>query len=262
MYSDYAKVVDFSIYKNEGAAQFEKVYQHFSTNPHYFEFTAIEKYFFSIGTHEKSAIRKNTLHRFRFAAFGNVTKVINKYYDSYDFCSCLTQQEYDDFYWSASGHLSLWSRQALEEFCDFILKVYTEESQIENLKIKWQWHLDNNISGGICDMTLIYLYLRETKLKTGNFLSVLDNQFSFDNALKGNLGEFPDEYEMKYSFLLGNFSKKISFKNGSPTCYNKLYQKDILLYFLHYQAEAKRLMPMLVGGKKNLKNTWQTKQKQ
>ena len=185
--------------------------------------------------------------------FENVTNVINKNYDSYDLCSCLTQQEYDDFYWSASGHLSLWSRQALEDFCAFILKVYTDKGQTDNLKRKWQWHLDNNISGGICDMTLIYLFLRETKLKTGNFLSVLDNQFSFDNALKGNLGEFPDEYEMKYSFLLGNFSKKISFKNGSPTSYNKLQKKDIVLYSLHYQVEVKRLMPLLVGGKMNFK---------
>ncbi len=46
MYSDYAKVEDFSVYKNESAARFEEVYQHLSSNPHYFEFTAIEKYFF------------------------------------------------------------------------------------------------------------------------------------------------------------------------------------------------------------------------
>ena len=56
-------------------------------------------------------------------------------------------------------------------------------------------------------MTLVYLFLRETKLKTGNFLSVVENTFSFDNAMKGSIGEFQDEYKMEYSFLLGDIIK-------------------------------------------------------
>ena len=253
MYSDYAKVVDFTNCKSDKAVQFAACYQHFSSNPHYFEFTAIEKYFFLLEHMKNQQLQKMLYIDSDLLLYGNMTEVISKYYDSFDVCSCISEQNYEDFYWTASGHLSLWTYQALEEFCDFILKAYTEENHIENLKRKWQWHLDNNISGGICDMTLVYLFLRETKLKAGNFLSVLDNQFSFDNAMKGSLGEFPDEYEMTQSFLLGDIIKKITFKNGYPNCYNKLLKKDIALYSLHCQAEAKRLMPLLVKGKKTVK---------
>lgn len=253
MYTDYAKVEDFSDYKSQNAEQFATIYQHFSTNPHYFEFTAIEKYFFLLEHMKKHQLEKMLYIDSDLLLYGNMTEIISKYYDSFDVCSCISEQNYEDFYWTASGHLSLWTYQALEEFCKFILKAYTEDNQVENLKRKWQFHIDNKLSGGICDMTLVYLFLKETKLKTGNFLNVVENTFSFDNAMKGNIGEFQDEYKMEYSFLLGDIIKKIRFKDGYPYAYNKILQKNILLYCLHCQAEAKRLMPMLVKDKKTIK---------
>ena len=61
MYSDYAKVEDFSVYKNESDARFEEVYSD-------------------------------------LLLYGNITEVISKYYDSYDVCSCISEQNYVDFY--------------------------------------------------------------------------------------------------------------------------------------------------------------------
>lgn len=102
MYSDYAKVEDFSVYKNEGAARFEEVYQHFSSNPHYFEFTAIEKYFFLLEHMKNQQLQKMLYIDSDLLLYGNMTEVISKYYDSFNVCSCISEQNYEDFYWTAS----------------------------------------------------------------------------------------------------------------------------------------------------------------
>ena len=251
IYTAYSNVIDINFYKNDGAVKFAEVYQHLSTNSHNFEFTAIEKYFFLLEHMKKNKLKKILYIDSDLLLYDNMSTIINKYYDSYDLCSCIPKKEYSDLVWTASGHLSLWSYTALNDFCEFIINLYT--NQIDLIKKKWQWHLDNNITGGICDMTLIYLFQYQTQLKSGNFLEVVDNRFSFDYILKSSTGEFDNEYDMENSFILGDVIKKVSFKDGYPYCYNKLLKKDILLYSLHCQAEAKRIMPLLVKDNKNLK---------
>ena len=65
------------------------------------------------------------------------------------------------YHLSATAHVSLWSQDALESFVNFVLDSY--KNQLPILMEKWNYHLTHQINGGICDMTLLYLWSRENQ---------------------------------------------------------------------------------------------------
>lgn len=99
-----------------------------------------------------------------------------------------------DYRWSASAHVSLWSLAALEEFCDFMLATYTRPSGMALLEQKWQWHRAERKSGGICDMTVLYLWSLETEVL--NNAKVI-NGATFDHNINVSENYEVNEYEME-----------------------------------------------------------------
>lgn len=88
----------------------------------------------------------------------------------YENLSNLGLQEYDagasipedqsNMNWTASPHCSLWSMDALNDFLNYLLTAYDEEN-IEPLLKKWNYHQESSVPGGICDMTLLYLWMKK-----------------------------------------------------------------------------------------------------
>ena len=65
------------------------------------------------------------------------------------------------YHLSATAHVSLWSQDTLGNFVNFVLDSY--KNQLPILMEKWNYHLTHQINGGICDMTLLYLWSRENQ---------------------------------------------------------------------------------------------------
>lgn len=54
----------------------------------------------------------------------------------------------------------------LKEFINFCIEIY--ENRKELLLEKWNAHKDYILPGGICEMSLLYLWIRETRLRVKN----------------------------------------------------------------------------------------------
>ena len=140
----------------------------------------------------------------------------------YENLSDLGLQEYDagasipenqsKMNWTASPHSSLWSMDALDDFLNYLLLAY-DESNVEPLLRKWKYHQENNVPGGICDMTLLYLWMQKNihRFKLFNGLCIKNGK-TFDHFLHVSEGYSVGDFKVN-TFLE---MKQIKFQEGKP----------------------------------------------
>ena len=68
-----------------------------------------------------------------------------------------------------SAHVSHWTFNELDSFCSFINDMYAPKVH-NDLLVKWEHHKINNIAGGVCDMTLLKLWIRTKSESEISFL--------------------------------------------------------------------------------------------
>jgi hypothetical protein len=142
-----------------------------------------------------------------------------------------------NFRWSSTTSFSYWTLEGLENFTDFCIEAYSNKNILDKLKAKWQWHIDNHKPGGICDMTLLYLWSKDNP-KVANLTSAM-NDMTSDYNINSSTNYLEDEYEVQFSL------KKLIFKNGIPYGYNKNLNKEIKFLCIHCQGGAKSVMRFL-----------------
>lgn len=135
---------------------------------------------------------------------------------------------------SASGHASYWTLEALEDFCDFMYRMYTSEKGLNTLQVKWAWHMLTKTPGGVCDMTLLYIWSLGKDVV--NNAKVIDGAtFEHNVNSPGNLIE--DEYRMKDGI------KEISWEGTEyPHGWHEHRREWVKFNAIHFQGKSKRLM--------------------
>ena len=111
----------------------------------------------------------------------------------------------NDMAWIADGIVGYFTREAMTEFTDYLIDMFRNHQDI--LEKKWKLHRDYHIDGGICNMTLEYLWCmsEENKDKIYN-LSKPDAPLYFDD----------DAHELR-GFKEGKYGlKEIGFTNHLP----------------------------------------------
>jgi putative methyltransferase (TIGR04325 family) len=161
---------------------------------------------------------------------------LSKTYPFYkDFDAAYTMTEYqENFRWSASACCSFWKRETINKFCDFIIELYST-SKIEKLKAKWNYHQQNNIAGGICDMTLLYLFTEEINFYP---LSKVMKDFCFDQNMKDDENYFKNEYKFTGNKESGQILKLVTWKDGKPYGYNNKLDSEIRFIVLTEYAKV------------------------
>lgn len=182
----------------------------------------------------------------------------------YENLSNLDLQEYDagasvpenqsNMSWTASPHSSLWSMNALNDFLEYLIKAYDEDNMDSLLK-KWKYHQECNVPGGICDMTLLYLWMQNNanRLKLFNGLCIKNGK-TFDHFLHVSEGYSVGDFEVN-SFLE---MKIIKFIDGKP--YFKY--KDgtwIQSCTIHAQGARKKYISILNPNQYSLLNCYKRK---
>lgn len=81
-----------------------------------------------------------------------------------------------NFDWGASAGTSYFKYEALCDFISFMLDMY--ENHIDILELKWEWHQKHNIGGGVCEMTLLFLWYLQTDYKVVNTKTIFSNNGS------------------------------------------------------------------------------------
>ncbi len=204
---------------NEGIDAFLKVYQHKSTNAMKFELMCINRWFVLRNVMNALDIPVCYYSDSDGMLYDNM-EAVYKNYSEYEASYTYTEMQ-DNYRWSASACCSFWKRETLNKFCDFIMELYTPE-KINVLEEKWKYHQINNIGGGVCDMTLLYLFSKQIKFYP---LSKVMNDFCFDQNMRVSENYFPDEYEMQQRVKPAR--KKVKWKNNQPYGFNKVLNKEI-----------------------------------
>lgn len=219
---------DMSMYK-----EFEKVYMHMSSNTHKFEITAFKKYYVLQQYMETNEIEKCVLLDSDVLTYVNYSDL--PYINSVDVSVALALEQ-PQYRWTASGHTFICSKKALNDFISFFYNTYKDN--IEILNKKWEYHIKNNVKGGICDMTLLYLWIND-KNNSYSILNILEvNSGSvFDNSMQSSSDLIKNQY--KYNKILK--LKKVNFKNGLPY-FEDINNKLIKVNTLHFQGSSKAVM--------------------
>jgi hypothetical protein len=174
--------------------------------------------------------------------FADYSKVVLPALPSGCAAAVCTLQEQGTFSWSSSLHFSYWTLDGLTDFTSFCIEAYRDAGIRRKLEAKYRWHVENRQPGGICEMTMLYLWRKRNETKTWNLAKVSDGIVG-DMAITTSDNYFSGEYEMRRGF------KKFIFKNGVPYGYNKILGKEIRFVCVHCQGYSKRLMrPLYTRG--------------
>ena len=160
--------------------------------------------------------------------YTSLTEEWNKFKDHK--CAFMMPAEQVPYAWSASGHNSFWTKESIIEFCDFLNATYSNETLLKNLSDKWSFHVKNNKPGGICDMTLFWLYHGHKGGENIGILSEVSEGSTFDDNIVSSENRYKDEYRMKGGL------KELDFREDIPYGYNLREDQWIRFNTLHYSG--------------------------
>lgn len=230
--------VNMQDYITEDYEKFKTIYLHMSSNPYEFELNCFRRFFVSYEFAKQNEIERFLMLDSDLLAFVNFSKL--------DFSNYIAgfsiPKNQDHYNWTASPHCSYWTLEGIKCFLDFLTDKYT--NGIDQLKSKWNYHKDNKIKGGICDMTLLYLWsLSQEKNKILNTARIYDGTV-FDHFLSVSEG-----YEIG-AFLVRKFCniKHLKFDEGKAYFKTKDGQW-VKTYTIHAQGKSKIYIPVLYGQK-------------
>lgn len=230
--SSVPKRFDFVNYINindhfKGAQEFAGIYKHMSTNGYVNELFCFQRWFVLKEFCEKYKLDKLLYLDSDVLLYCNVDETFSKYND-YDFTIC-----------KKIGPQSTYfpSREKLEKFCNFIPKLYCDTGYTGRFLQKHQHHLDNNLPGGVCDMTAFAEYQKEPGIKAAD-LNVIHSGEMFDDNINEAEG-FSMKNGIKDLWLKDRFYYGTLIQNGQNIKFN----------ILHFQGPAKRFIVDFYLGK-------------
>ena len=224
---------------DSSAVKFDRYYIHRSSNPEWFERAAWRRWFVLADYMKKMAIPKAFSCDGDFMLFRDPGLVPHaKQPNTFSACRPDGQNEYD---WVVSAHACYWSLDAILEFCDLSLELLAKGDE-GPLARKWAYHQKNEIPGGICDMTALYLFWEHLCSRgntPGNLLTEIEGR-AFDHhlGLSDNL--------LRNEFAMHRNRKSISRWNArSPVCRRTHDGSEVEFVGLHFQGHLKARMARL-----------------
>ena len=212
---------------DEDFVEFNKLYEHLSTNPEFIERFCFLRWFAVRNLMEKA----------------NIDRVF--YADSDVMLYCNVEEEnakYEQFDMTlvhrCCGSTSFFSRKSLSTFCAYLLDIYRDKGGFSygDLKNKYKNMREHNKDGGVCDMTLLDRFHYEDS-KGGGPCRIGEMTHVFDNATYDhNINVDDGVYEHN------GRHKTIKFENGEPYCFNKNLNKLVKFNALHFQGPAKLIL--------------------
>jgi len=144
--------------KDSTFSTFDSVYRHMSYNAEYFERFCFYRYFSALKYATENKIDKFLMCDTDaiFLKSLDFEKILGN--DKCVACKPQDQNKNDDI---VCIHNSIWTKDGLEDFCNFLIETYN--NNIEILMPKWEWHVSTQTGGGICDMTLMYHWYNSDK---------------------------------------------------------------------------------------------------
>lgn len=176
-----------------------------STNPYQFELNCFKRFYLLYDFMQEKDFKDCMMLDSDLCTYVDYSEMEFKEYDM----ALSMAEEQEPYVWSASPHCSYWTLEALESFISFFERTYN--SNIKILEEKWVWHKENGVAGGICDMTLLYLWISQYSCKWLNLARIYKDRV-FDHAVGINGNYVRDTFVQDTNFHV----KKTIFISGKP----------------------------------------------
>lgn len=217
-------------------------YIHMSKNPEMIEISCFKRYFYAYEYARANSLTDIWIIDSDVMIFTDLKAISKKgrWLDMYDACLSIPKQDYSNYDWAASPHTSWWKLEGLKNFTEFILDTYTNNISI--LEEKYNFNKTITSKGGVCDMTLLYLWSLDKKIF--NFSDQMVEGFYIDHNINQKNILHNIEVKMKYGI------KKINYDKQSVTITTK-DGNEIKVASLHFQGRAKKFMGIIGPGFNN-----------
>jgi hypothetical protein len=214
---EFIKYIDIKSLRVE-ANKFEEVYNHMSTNSYQAELFCFQRWFIL-----KEFCSKNHLNSFLYLdsdmmLYCDVNSTFSKF-NHYQF-TITNKQGPQCCYFSSLNHL--------DNFCNFIIKLYNDKDYKGRFELKYAEHLSKKLNGGVCDMTAFIEYQNDYP-QAAKDLSVIENREVFD-----------DNFNVSDGFSVEKIGKQITVENKFPYGVLKKDNQKIKFNTLHFQGPAKK----------------------
>ena len=223
--------------------QFRANYQHLSTNPREFELFCWLRWFYLFNYLQQNNLPAVLYLDSDALLYSSLEKINQTYHHFNGYCALsIPQQSTQPFIWSASAHVSYWTRESLGDFCQFCLDSFSPGATLTRYQEKWHWHCQNQKPGGICDMTTLYFFWEAHQSEILNLAKRYQGHvFDHNINVSGN-------YENP-QYQIHNGIKRLEFIHNIPYFFPQ--NPDLpgdRVHLLHCQGEAKTLLPQLYRG--------------
>ncbi len=238
---DFVRHVDGDAAEFEGAAaRIGTVYRHMSTNTRAFELAAIQRWFRLHALMERQGLERALVLDSDVLLYAAPAELADWLGGAE--MGLATPAEQPPFGWESSGHSALWTAERLGAFCDWAVRAYAEPAEREQLEAKWRHHLATGAPGGICDMTLFYLFAQAQPSGTVRNVTEARGGAVFDHNAAMTLGTVPGEYPLGPDGL-----KSVRWRGGRPTVVRQSGEA-VRFWTLHLQGPSKAAIPALYRG--------------
>lgn len=212
---------------------FLKCYKHMSSNPKWIEIACFKRFFYAYEYAKSNLLTDIWIIDSDVLIFTDLMQLSEgcEWLYSYDAALSIPKQDYDSYDWAASPHTSWWSIQGLKSFTEFIIDTYT--NRIEVLEKKFNYSRVDGSHGGICDMTLLYLW--SINHKVFNLAEHIVEGYYIDHNI--NQKRIHNNQDAKMSYGI----KKIIIDNKFVKI-TTIDESEIKVGSLHFQGRAKNLM--------------------
>lgn len=219
------------------ARAFEQSFVNYSTNSKEFEITSFLRMFYA----------QSLLDRLSCDAFFHLDSdcALLAKLESIRFCAANGLAIYSDFgnrlRMAASVHNARLTRHYLQRFAELSNEIYVRGSGFNLIAEKVRFHRDNQIDGGVCDMTLHHILSREIDVQNlGHPVDGCVFDYRFGTA-EG------DELQSQYAVDRGH---KIIDRRGDGIYIEDVRGSKIRLLSIHFQGLAKKFVGVLDGNYK------------
>ena len=182
--------------------EFEKVFVNYSTYTDFFALICFKRYFLYYELMKEMGFERIMVAEsdlYNCADYSSIPSLRNAYA-----MVSTTEGQDKNYGWSSCCHCSYWTMEALDDFLSFCRNTFENNRAL--LEEKWNYHKEHSLAGGVCDMTLVYLWMKDKP-------EVINSALVFDGGtIDQNLCDRANYTEEEYKYNSFAKIKKYVFK--------------------------------------------------